>query len=109
MDFGNLAANFGKSGKVWDQGDLNYDGVVNSVDFGLLAGNFGKSASGAAVALSSADWAAWTPLPPPTACWRMSLNRSMPAPWAWELWDSSRAGAATEGTGRAIEPSTYDR
>ncbi|HEX4056437.1 MAG TPA: hypothetical protein VHX86_19420, partial [Tepidisphaeraceae bacterium] len=43
IDFGDMAANFGKSGKVWDQGDFNYDGVVNSVDFGLLAGNFGKS------------------------------------------------------------------
>jgi autotransporter-associated beta strand protein len=58
VDFGNLAANFGKSGKVWDQGDFNYDGTVNSVDFGLLASNFGKSATGAAVELSSADWSA---------------------------------------------------
>jgi beta-glucanase (GH16 family) len=43
VDFGDLAANFGKSSKTWDQGDFNYDGTVNSVDFGLLAGNFGKS------------------------------------------------------------------
>jgi autotransporter-associated beta strand protein len=57
-DFGIFAANFGSSGKVWDQGDFNYDGTVNSVDFGMLAGNFGKSASGGAVAVSSADWAA---------------------------------------------------
>ena len=48
IDFGDMAANFGKSGKVWDQGDFNYDGVVNSVDFGLLAGNFGKSAGSSA-------------------------------------------------------------
>ncbi|HEX4054280.1 MAG TPA: PEP-CTERM sorting domain-containing protein, partial [Tepidisphaeraceae bacterium] len=54
----NMAANFGKSGKVWDQGDFNYDGTVNSIDFGLLAGNFGKSVGGGAVAISSADWAA---------------------------------------------------
>ncbi|HEX4054904.1 MAG TPA: dockerin type I repeat-containing protein [Tepidisphaeraceae bacterium] len=57
IDFGDMAANFGKSGKVWDQGDFNYDGVVNSVDFGLLAGNFGKSAGGDAD-VTSADWAA---------------------------------------------------
>ncbi|HEX4052651.1 MAG TPA: autotransporter-associated beta strand repeat-containing protein [Tepidisphaeraceae bacterium] len=57
IDFGDMAANFGKSGKVWDQGDFNYDGVVNSVDFGLLAGNFGKSAGGNAD-VTSADWAA---------------------------------------------------
>ena len=35
IDFGALAANFGRSGKVWDQGDFNYDGVVNSIDFGF--------------------------------------------------------------------------
>ncbi|HEX4052670.1 MAG TPA: hypothetical protein VHX86_00255, partial [Tepidisphaeraceae bacterium] len=57
IDFGDMAANFGKSGKVWDQGDFNYDGVVNSVDFGLLAGNFGKSVGGDAD-VTSADWAA---------------------------------------------------
>jgi hypothetical protein len=58
VDFGNMAANFGKSGKVWDRGDFNYDGVVNSIDFGFLASNFGKSASGADVELSLGDWAA---------------------------------------------------
>ncbi|HEX4053121.1 MAG TPA: autotransporter-associated beta strand repeat-containing protein [Tepidisphaeraceae bacterium] len=57
IDFGDMAANFGKSGKVWDQGDFNYDGTVNSIDFGLLAGNFGKSVGGNAD-VSSADWAA---------------------------------------------------
>ena len=40
IDFGDMAANFGKSGKVWDQGDFNYDGVVNSIDFGLSGGEF---------------------------------------------------------------------
>jgi autotransporter-associated beta strand protein len=58
VDFGNLAANFGKSGKVWDQGDFNYDGTVNSVDFGLLAGNFGKSLGSAGDVVTAADWAA---------------------------------------------------
>ena len=58
VDFGILAANFGKSGKNWDQGAFTYNGVVNSVDFGLLAANFGKSASGADVQISNSDWAA---------------------------------------------------
>jgi hypothetical protein len=58
IDFGNLAASFGKSGKVWDQGDFNYDGTVNSVDFGLLAGNFGKSLGSAGTVVTAADWAA---------------------------------------------------
>jgi fibronectin-binding autotransporter adhesin len=58
IDFGNLAANFGKSGKVWDQGDFNYDGTVNSNDFGDLAGNFGKSLGAAGDVVSAADWAA---------------------------------------------------
>ncbi|HEX4054734.1 MAG TPA: PEP-CTERM sorting domain-containing protein [Tepidisphaeraceae bacterium] len=39
-------------------GDTNLDGTVNSIDFGLLAANFGKSASGTTVALPSIDWAA---------------------------------------------------
>ena len=56
VDFGNLAANFGKSGKSWDQGDFDYTGTVNSIDFGLLAANFGRSASGATVALPQSDW-----------------------------------------------------
>ena len=58
VDFGNLAANFGQSGKVWDQGDFNYDGTVNSIDFGLLAANFGKSVGSNADMASAADWAA---------------------------------------------------
>ncbi|HEX4054406.1 MAG TPA: autotransporter-associated beta strand repeat-containing protein [Tepidisphaeraceae bacterium] len=58
IDFGDMAANFGKSGKVWDQGDFNYDGTVNSIDFGLLAGNFGKSVGSNADVVSAADWTA---------------------------------------------------
>jgi autotransporter-associated beta strand protein len=58
LDFGTLAANFGKSvANGWEQGDFNYDGVVNSVDFGMLAANFGKSDGAASVVLSSAQWA----------------------------------------------------
>ncbi|HEX4054754.1 MAG TPA: PEP-CTERM sorting domain-containing protein [Tepidisphaeraceae bacterium] len=58
VDFGNLAGNFGKSGKVWDQGDFDYNGAVNSIDFGLLAGNFGKSVGSNADVANAADWAA---------------------------------------------------
>jgi hypothetical protein len=56
LDFGNFAANFGKSGKTWEQGDFTYDGVVNSIDFGLLAENFGHSVTGASVTLAASDW-----------------------------------------------------
>lgn len=58
-DFNRLASNFGTSGKVWSQGNFNYDplGTVNSDDFNLLAGNFGLSA-GADGVVDPADWAA---------------------------------------------------
>jgi hypothetical protein len=56
VDFGTLAANFGKSGKIWDQGDFDYNGTVNSSDFGSLAANFGKSVGGNAAVVSAADW-----------------------------------------------------
>ena len=57
VDFGALAANFGESGKNWDQGAFTYNGTVNSVDFGLLAQNFGQSIGGGSV-VTAADWAA---------------------------------------------------
>jgi hypothetical protein len=43
IDFNNLAANFGASGKAWSQGDFNYDSSVDTVDFNLLASNFGQT------------------------------------------------------------------
>ena len=55
VDFNVLAGNFGQSGRVWHQGDFNYDGSVNLTDFNLLAGNFGLSAS--ANGATAADWA----------------------------------------------------
>jgi Glycosyl hydrolases family 18 len=55
IDFGTLAANFGQSGKTWDQGDFDYNQTVNSVDFGLLAGNFGKSTTLPAVEVPASD------------------------------------------------------
>jgi hypothetical protein len=58
-DFNTLAANFGQSGRTWQQGDFNFDGNVNLSDFNLLAANFGQSEAGAPGAgLSPDDWAA---------------------------------------------------
>jgi hypothetical protein len=67
IDFGTIAADFGKQVSGWDLGDFNYDGVVNSIDFGDLAVNFGKSASSASVALPTVTLlAATTPAPSAT-------------------------------------------
>ncbi len=43
-DFNILAANFGKSGQTFAQGNYDYssDGVVSITDFNILAANFGK-------------------------------------------------------------------
>jgi N-acetylmuramoyl-L-alanine amidase len=45
QDFNLLAANFGKSGRTFAQGNYDYsgDGVVTIQDFNILATNFGKS------------------------------------------------------------------
>jgi len=40
----------------WDQGDFNYDGLVNAADFNELAANFNQGISGAGV--SAGDVAA---------------------------------------------------
>jgi hypothetical protein len=44
-DFNILAANFGKSGQTFSQGNYDYsaDGTVSITDFNVLAANFGKS------------------------------------------------------------------
>jgi len=57
-DFTALVGNLGKSGRVWDQGDFDYDGSVTGSDFTALVGNLGKTASGTAVVLPAADYAA---------------------------------------------------
>jgi hypothetical protein len=44
-DFDALAANYGKTGQVWVDGDFNYDGTVNALDFNALATNYGQSLS----------------------------------------------------------------
>lgn len=38
---GILAANYGQSGKSWEQGDFNADGRVDVGDLGILAANYG--------------------------------------------------------------------
>jgi hypothetical protein len=43
-----LAANFNKGVTGWDQGDFDYNNIVNGSDFADLAANFNKGASGAA-------------------------------------------------------------
>lgn len=47
MDFNVLAANFGKSGMLFSQGnvDRSTDGLVSITDFNILAASFGKSVS----------------------------------------------------------------
>jgi hypothetical protein len=44
LDFNAVATNFGAAGgKIWSQGDFNYDGFVNTLDFNSLAANFNQS------------------------------------------------------------------
>jgi hypothetical protein len=50
-DLGILAANYGGTGKSWNQGDFNNDGLVDVGDLGILAAHYGTSAS-------KADWSA---------------------------------------------------
>ena len=42
-DFALLAGNFGRAGRLWNNGDFNYDQRIDGSDFALLAGNFGKT------------------------------------------------------------------
>ena len=43
-DFNALAANYGKTGMTWEQGDFDGDGKVGITDFNYLAANYGKHA-----------------------------------------------------------------
>lgn len=54
-DLGILAANYGGSGKTWEQGDFNGDGLVDVGDLGILAANYGTGVNGTAD--FSADYA----------------------------------------------------
>jgi hypothetical protein len=40
-----FSTNLGQSGMVWDDGDFNYDGTVNTEDFTLFSHNLGESAA----------------------------------------------------------------
>jgi hypothetical protein len=39
-DSARVGANFNQSGKLWQDGDFNYDGTVNIGDYGLMATNW---------------------------------------------------------------------
>ena len=54
-DFNALAANFGQSGRFWQDGDFNYTGNVDLIDFNALAAQFGLS--GSAGGPTPQDWA----------------------------------------------------
>jgi hypothetical protein len=58
-DFNALATNFGTAGKLWSEGNFNFDatGLVNSDDFNLLATNFGLAATGPNGEVTPQDWA----------------------------------------------------
>jgi hypothetical protein len=53
VDFNNLAANFSKTSRIWDQGDFVFGFDVDTVDFNLLAANFGNTGLGPAAASAS--------------------------------------------------------
>ena len=36
-DYTTLSTNFGSTGVVYAQGDLNYDGIVNGADFAIMS------------------------------------------------------------------------
>jgi hypothetical protein len=44
-DLGILAANYGGTGKAWEQGDFNNDGVVDVGDLGILAAHYGEGST----------------------------------------------------------------
>jgi hypothetical protein len=78
-DFNRLASSFGTTGKVWSQGDFNYDGTVNLNDFNLLAGNFGLAATGPD-GPTPQDWNALAAaVPEPTAAGLLFAAIAMPA------------------------------
>ena len=44
-DYNIWAANVGKTGATWLQGDLNGDGLVDVADYNIWAANVGKTAA----------------------------------------------------------------
>jgi hypothetical protein len=54
IDFNQLAANFGQSGRTFAQANFNYDAAVDTLDFNFLASHFGQNLWPAAGAVSLA-------------------------------------------------------
>ncbi len=73
-DFNALAANFGQSGRTWQQADFTYDGQVTLDDFNALAANFGMEEL--ARDPTPEDWSALaSAIPEPaTALWAVPLT-----------------------------------
>src|SRR5438874_3670226 len=63
LDFNLLAANFGKTGKTFSQGNFNYSGAVDTVDFNLLAAKFGQVFAAAGAAPKAIDVATFNATP----------------------------------------------
>jgi hypothetical protein len=74
LDFNSLAANFGGTGKLWNQADFNYDGVVDTLDFNFLAANFGQSVAGSANASVSDASPLGSPVPEPASLAALALG-----------------------------------
>ena len=47
-----LLNNYNKTGKVWKNGDFNYDGSVNVADLTALLNNYNKSIAGSVAAVA---------------------------------------------------------
>ncbi len=66
-DLGDLAANWGQSGRTWTQGDFGGDGQVNAADLGDLAANWGQTGLAPSAAPPEA------PIPEPATLTLLSL------------------------------------
>jgi hypothetical protein len=56
-DLGILAANYGGSGKSWEQGDFNGDTLVDVGDLGVLAAHYGEGSANTSQDDFSTDYA----------------------------------------------------
>jgi hypothetical protein len=52
-DLATLGQNWNGTGKVWSQGDFNYDGTVNLSDLATLGQHWNQSIAGFSMALDS--------------------------------------------------------
>jgi hypothetical protein len=64
-DLGILAANYGSSGKKWQEGDFNADGVVDVGDLGILASHYAGGTPSAETAMETSTHAN---VPEPATC-----------------------------------------